>query len=215
MQAPFMAFVLLAVAVIVFRVVGTVANDLHTRRELLGYTRGSDTAVVAARTPLDILRGILAALPQLLTGLCAGMLVAALGWWAYGAGFLELPWLFDTETGIFANVAQQPGGVTHAVHSGVLAVAMVVALLATWFGTHSALTRYGSRIALGAIAPRRILGQTAGVSAGEPTSKQQLAVGTVLLVLFAIFTTIWLIITLRNGTFDPINWWPLNAPPRI
>jgi hypothetical protein len=174
-QAPIVAFGVFAVLVVLLRIVGTFADDLHMRRELAGQVRQSDAAVVVARSPLTLVRGIVGALPQLLVGLGSGLLIMALGWWttgAYGVLPLAAAW----------------------VHPAILALAMVVGLAITWFGTHSYLTRYGAREVLQVIAPGK-----AGV------------VVVIVAVLLALFLLYGLLVE-PTGT---INWWPGVAPPLL
>ena len=137
-RAPVAAFGVFAALAVLVRIIGTFVNDLHLRRELAGETRSSDSAVVAARSPFTLVRAVLGALPQLLVGLGAGLLIMALGWWATGESGI-LPML---------GTMAQPW-----VHQAILAFAMLVALLIGWFGTNSYLTRYGARVVLNAIAP--------------------------------------------------------------
>jgi len=176
-QAPVVAFMLFAAIVIVLRIVGTFVNDLHVRRELAGEIRSSDTAYVAARAPLTLLRGIIGALPQLLVGLGAGILLMAFGWRAFGANsFLPIDehWV--------------------GAHQAVVALAMLAALVLTWFGTHSTLTRYGARVALRTIAPGR-----AGIAFG----------------IVAALLALYLLYGLLIEPVGAINWWPGSPPPML
>jgi len=133
-RLPIVAFGIFAVLVVLMRVIGTFVNDLHLRRELAGEARNSDSAVVAARSPFTLVRGLIAPLPQLLVGVGMGLLIMALGWWVTGSsGMLPL---------------EHP-----LVHPAIMAFAALVALLVGWFGTNSYLTRYGARVVLNTIAP--------------------------------------------------------------
>jgi len=174
-QAPLIAFSVFAVAVVMVRIVGTFVNDLHLRRELAGEARNSDAAVVAARSPLTLIRGIVGSLPQLLVGLGVGLLLMALGWWATGeSGPLPIAgdWL----------------------HQAILGFAMLAAMLITWFGTHSYLTRYGARSVLNTIAPGR---------------------GGIVLIILAALLALYLLYGLLVEPTGDINWWPGGPPPLL
>jgi len=175
-QAPLLAFGIFAFLVVLCRIVGTFVNDLHLRRELAGEVRHNDAAVVAARSPLTLIRGIVGALPQLLVGFGSGLLVMALGWWGLGVN------------GPFPLSGDW-------VHPAVLALAMTVALLITWFGTHSWLTRYGARSVLNTVAPGRV--------------------GGWIVVILGLVLTGYLVYQLLSGSVGEINWWPGVAPPLL
>jgi len=121
------------------------------------------------------LRGIIGALPQLLVGVGSGLLVMALGWWVTGSrGPLPL-------TGTW-------------IHPTIMAVAMLVALLLTWFGTHSWVTRYGARVVLQKVAPGNV-----GIA----------------IIVLALFVTGYLLFALLLNPAAAINWWPGVAPPLL
>ena len=209
-QAPLITVGCFAVVVIIARIIGTIVNDLHTRRELAGYERKSDSGIVAARAPLALLRGVLGAIPQLLVGGFAGLLVMAAGWWAFGAGRIMILERADAES-VAAGGLNAP-----IVFAGVLAVAMAALMAVTWFGTHSALTRYGARVALNGVAPLRY--QAGAVRPGGGTTvvpRGRVGVVTVLLAVVALAVAALLFYRLFSSPVGAISWWPASAPPSL
>jgi serine/threonine protein kinase len=171
---PVLALAAFAVLVIVARIIGTAWEDLVNRRELAGRRRANDLAVVAAKTPWTVLRAILGALPQLLVGAGVAVLVAAACWWVIGH--------FDLPAGPLAS---------HPYLIGV-ALAVMSAMLSTWFAVNSARTRLGARLALTAFSGRSPLTY-------------------IFLVALLIGATVLAVSHFSHPI--EINWWPLPTPP--
>jgi len=185
---PVLALTILAVVVMALRVVGEVTQDLAIRRYRAGGRRGTDGVVVAAKLPVNVLRGVVGALPQLLMGTAAGVLAVVGLFWVFGPGRLILLPRPDYES-------QAAGGVNQMiVYSALLALALAVAALVTWFGTNSWLTRAGARWAVNNVVQNRT--------------------ATIAFLVAALITTA---IASRGLFTSPVivDWWPFPTPPIV
>lgn len=174
---PGVTLVVLVLLLVLARTVGSAADALHRRRERLGVRR-SDGLRTAVATPWHLLRGAVGLLPSLIVGASAGVIVAGVLWWGLASGRWPSPLLGpDGEPGPWLLPA-------------VVGVAILVALLTTWWGPASATTRDGARRTLAALAPGRT--------------------GAVVLVLLALAGVVVLAVLLAGGQ-DPA-WMPLPEP---
>ncbi|GAA1403190.1 hypothetical protein GCM10009600_10910 [Oerskovia paurometabola] len=181
---PGLAFVLLALVVVVLRVVGVGADSLHGRRERKGVQRG-DGARTAIAAPWYALRAVVGAVPSLLVALCGGVLLVVGSWWLLAPGMLVLAPQQTVE-------ARSVGGANESwVFTVVLCAAMAVTVLLAWFGPLSGLTRYGARTTLAHVAPGRV--------------------GAIFLVLAGLVLAAIVLFSLGDGT--PIDWAPFPGPP--
>ncbi|RXR26958.1 serine/threonine protein kinase [Oerskovia turbata] len=181
---PGIAFVLLAVVVVVLRVVGVGADSFHGRRERKGVQRSDGVRSVVA-VPWYALRAVVGAVPSLLVALCGGVLLVVGSWWLLAPGMLVLAPQQTVE-------ARSVGGANEPwVFTVVLCVAMVVTVLLAWFGPLSGLTRYGARTTLAHVAPGRV--------------------GAIFLVLAGLVLAAIVLFPLGDGA--PIDWAPFPGPP--
>jgi len=176
---PGVAFGILAVFVVLARVVGVTADSLHTRRERRGVSP-RDTARAVAASPWYVVRAAVGALPSLLVAACAAVLVVVAGWW-----------LLESDRWVVA--AGPDGGNTPVVTTVVLCLAAAAAVGLAWAGPLTHLTRYGTRTALGRVAPGRT--------------------GTLVLVGLGLVLTVVCVVVLAG---DPeVTWWPFPGPPSL
>ncbi len=138
---PGVAFVVLAVFVVLARIVGVTTESLHARRERRG-TSPRDTVRAVAASPWYVVRAAVGALPSLLVSACAGVLVVVAGWW-----------LLVSDRWVVA--AAPDGGNSPVVTTVVLCLAALAAVVLAWAGPLTHLTRYGTRTALARLAPGR------------------------------------------------------------
>ncbi|MBM7479992.1 serine/threonine-protein kinase [Oerskovia jenensis] len=182
--SPGLAFVLLALVVVVLRVVGVGADSFHGRRERKGVQR-SDGARAAVAVPWYALRAVVGAVPSLLVALCGGVLLVVGSWWLLAPGMLVLAPQQSVE-------ARSVGGANEPwVFTVVLCVAMAVTVLLAWFGPLSGLTRYGARTTLAHVAPGRV--------------------GAIFLVLVGLVLAALVLFAFGDGA--PIDWAPFPGPP--
>ncbi len=130
------------VAVLVARTVGSAVEALYDRRARSGARRGDTTRTVLA-VPWHAARALVGALPSLVVGAGAGVVVGGVLWWLVESG----RWL--------PGGPGPDGGPQDGVRPAVVALAAAVGLAAAWWGPASRLTRTGARRALAAVAPGR------------------------------------------------------------
>ncbi|SDS17507.1 serine/threonine-protein kinase [Paraoerskovia marina] len=185
-SAPGVAFVVLAVLVVVLRLFGVFGDALHSRRERRGVSR-SDGAMVALASPYLLLRTVVGALGGLLVGGCAAVLIVAASWWLLEPGRLQVSIDQSTES------LSVGGRNEDWVYVVVLCLAMTVAVLFAWFGPASRLTRVGSRTVMAAVASG--------------------TVGTVIVLVVVLAAAVAAAVLLASGS--PVEWWPLSEAPTL
>ncbi|MGC5168656.1 serine/threonine-protein kinase [Luteimicrobium sp. DT211] len=148
---PGLAFVALAVLVVLARYVGYAANSLHGRRERRGVGR-SDPARVAVSAPWHVVRAAVGSLPSLVIAGCAGLVLVVGSWWVLDRQVL----VADTD---------HPDQNAPWLYGLVLAGTMAVAVLLAWFGPATATTREGARAGLRHLVPGRRAALVVGVLA--------------------------------------------------
>ncbi|MCA5893039.1 serine/threonine protein kinase [Isoptericola sp. NEAU-Y5] len=184
---PLIGFGALLVLVVLCRMVATSSDALHRRRERRG-VRGSDGVVAALAFPWHALVGALGAIPAALVGACAGVLAVVAGWWLFGAGHLIVMPRVDV-------AARSVGGMNEdVVFNLVLAAAMVIALVATWFGPAGRTAREGGRAVLNRLAP-------------GPW-------GAAAVVVLSLVAAVLLAQPLFVDS-PVIDWWPMTGPPAL
>ncbi|WP_166850633.1 serine/threonine-protein kinase [Isoptericola sp. BMS4] len=184
---PLIAFGVLLVIVVVCRMVATSGDALHRRRERRG-VRGSDGVVATLLFPWHALVGALGVIPAALVGACAAGLAVLASWWLFGAGHLIVVPRTDIE-------ARSVGGMNEdIVFNALLALAMVIALAATWFGPAGRTAREGGRALLARVAPGRW--------------------GALAFVVVCLVVTGALAAPLLDAA-PTITWWPLEGPPEV
>jgi hypothetical protein len=185
---PFLGFGALLAIIVVCRVVATSGDALHRRREHHGTKRGSDGIIATLLFPWHALVGALGVIPAALVGACAGMLAVLASFWLFGAGHVIILPRMDIE-------ARSVGGMNEdIVFNTLLAVAMVIALAATWFGPAGRTAREGGRMILARLAP-------------GPW-------GAVAFVVVCLVVTGVLVAPLLGGA-TTIDWWPLEEQPEV
>ena len=183
---PGVALLAAVVLLVLARSVGLDVAAVQARRSRRGAGR-ADVARGVVGWPWYLARAALGSLPAVLVAASVVVVFGGVGWW-----------LLDT--GRLVVAAPAPGGgagtlsgnapwVLHAV----LAVAVLLALLAAWFGPMSRTSRVGARWVLGTLAPGR----------GGAAAVTLLAVGgaAVLVVLVLLG--------------QEVTWWPLPGPPDL
>ncbi|AEG45320.1 serine/threonine-protein kinase [Isoptericola variabilis] len=184
---PGVAFAVLVGLVVLCRIVATSADALHDRRERKGVRR-SDGLLSAVLLPWHVVTGAIGAIPAALVGACVGVLTVVLGFWVFGDGRLVVLPLDDVE-------ARSVGGRNAPiVFCAVLAAAVLLATLATWFGPAGRTARDGARTVLGALAPG--------------------LVGAAIVVVLCLVGAWMLGMPVLE---DPpvVHWWPMSGPPSI
>jgi len=184
---PLVAFVLLLALVALCRIVAASSGSLHDRRERKGVRR-SDGAVSAVLLPWHAVVGIAGTVPAAVIGACVGVVTVVAGYWLFGDGRLIVMPLDD--------VASRSVGGRNApvVFCFVLAVAMLLAMLATWFGPAGRAAREGARTALARVAPG--------------------LVGVAVVVVLCLVAA-WVLAGALLEQPPVIDWWPLGDQPSI
>lgn len=137
---PGVTLVVLGLALVLARTVGSAVEAMHTRRERHGVRR-TDAWRSAAATPWHLVRGVVGLLPSVVVGASVAVIVGGGLWWAISSGQVTVG---DAVPGT------TPEGL---VASGVIGVAFLLGLVCTWWGPLSRLTRTGARRLLAGVAP--------------------------------------------------------------
>ena len=116
---------------------------VEDRRERRGGPARGDAARAVAESPWHLLRRLFGLLPSVLVAAAAMVVVGGVLWWALDTGRLVVSAADPTPDGRNGPLA----------FSGALGVALLLGLVAAWFGPLSWLTRTGARRTLGAVAP--------------------------------------------------------------
>ena len=184
---PGIAAVVVAVALLLFRTVGSALEALHSRRVRRGGVGRADPVRAVAAGPWHLLRALIGLVPSVLVGASAAVVVGGVLWWTLETGRLVIG-----PRGVGGGTAAG-GGNEPWVYSAVLAGAMCIGLLTVWFGPASALTRVGARRTLAGIAPGNV--------------------GAVVVVVLALAGVVALVTLVLSGR--PVTWWPLAIAPAL
>lgn len=184
---PGVAVIVFLVLLIVTRLAGIAVEEFRGRRERRGPSR-ADALVATLLSPWHLVRAVFGVLPAAAVGLCAGVIVVLLGLMLFAPGNVIIAPVPTVE-------ARSVGGMNQpVVDSLVLGVAMLVAVVVTWWGPAS----YGTRIGAGPLL-RRI----------APTKGAKTIVTLVVLAL-ALLAAVPLF-----GSPVDVHWWPLGARPAV
>ncbi|NNU27521.1 serine/threonine-protein kinase [Isoptericola sediminis] len=184
---PLVAFGAFVGLTVLCRIVGTSGQRFHERRQRRG-VRSSDGWVAGLLLPYHAVLGALGVIPAAVVGGCVGLLATMGGYWLFGDGNLIVAPLGDVES-------RSVGGRNAPfVFSVVLAGAMLVALLATWFGPAGRTARDGARRILNNLAP--------GLT------------GAAIVVAICLVGS-WVLYS--QLVTDPVEivWWPMNSAPSL
>ncbi|MDO8149323.1 MULTISPECIES: serine/threonine-protein kinase [unclassified Isoptericola] len=184
---PLVAFGAFVGLTVLCRIVGTSGQRFHERRQRKG-VRSSDGWVAGLLLPYHAVLGALGVIPAAVVGGCVGLLATMGGYWLFGDGNLIVAPLGDVES-------RSVGGRNAPfVFSVVLAGAMLVALLATWFGPAGRTARDGARRILNNLAP--------GLT------------GAAIVVAICLVGS-WVLYS--QLVTDPVEivWWPMNSAPSL
>jgi predicted Ser/Thr protein kinase len=184
---PGIAVGVLAVLLVVTRLAGIAVDEYRSRRARRGPSR-SDALVATLVSPWHLVRAAFGVLPALAVGVCAGVIVVLLGLMLFAPGNVIIAPIPTVE-------ARSVGGMNQPiVDSLVLAVAMVVTVVVTWWGPASYGTRVGAGPLLRRIAP----------------SKGSKALVTLVVLALALLASLPLF-----GSPVDILWWPLGDRPAV
>ncbi|NOV99580.1 protein kinase domain-containing protein [Isoptericola chiayiensis] len=182
---PLIGFGVFVGVTVLCRIVGTSASRFHERRERRGVRR-SDGWLAVLLFPYHAVVGALGIIPAAVVGGCVGLLAIMGGYWLFGDGNLIVMPLGDVES-------RSVGGRNEpVVFTAVLAVAMVLAVLATWFGPAGRTARDGARRILNNLAPGLI--------------------GAAVVVVVCLVGSAVLGSQLLEGAAE-VEWWPMDGPP--
>ena len=182
---PGVTAIIVAIAAIVFRTVGSALGALQDRRERRGGVGRGDSARAVVASPWHLLRALFGLVPSLVVAASLVVVVGGVAWWALGTDRLVID-----PRGVGGGTA--PGGGNEPwVYSGVLAGAMLLGLVALWFGPTARLTRIGARSTLAGVAPGNA--------------------GAVVLVVLALAGAVVLATLVATG--QGVTWWPLSGAP--
>ncbi|WP_277209302.1 serine/threonine-protein kinase [Isoptericola croceus] len=182
---PLVAFGVFCGVTVLCRIVGTSGPRLHERRERRGVRR-SDGLVAALLFPYHAVIGALGIIPAALVGGCVGLLAIMGGYWLFGDGNLIVVPLEDV-------ASRSVGGRNAPVVFGLLlAGAMLLAVLVTWFGPAGRTARQGARTILDNLAPG--------------------LVGAAIVVALCLVGS-WVMYTQLAADPHVIEWWPMDGPP--
>ncbi|GAA2242374.1 hypothetical protein GCM10010413_51320 [Promicromonospora sukumoe] len=184
---PGIAVGVLALLLVVTRLAGIAVDEYRSRRARRGPSR-SDALVATLVSPWHLVRAAFGVLPALAVGICAGVIVVLLGLMLFAPGNVIIAPIPTVE-------ARSVGGMNQPiVDSLVLAVAMVVTVVVTWWGPASYGTRVGAGPLLRRIAP----------------SKGSKALLTLVVLALALLASLPLF-----GSPVDILWWPLGDRPAV
>lgn len=184
---PGLSILVVLVALVLFRTVGSAVDALQARRVRRGGVGRADAARAVAASPWHLLRALVGLVPSLLLGASVVVVVGGVLWWALGSDRLVVP-----SRGLGGGTA--PGGGNEPwVYSAALAAAMLAGLVTVWFGPTSRPTRIGARRTLAGMAP------------GNP--------GAVVLVVLALAGAAVLVTGVVTG--QDATWWPLPGGPAL
>ncbi|MDR7383782.1 protein kinase domain-containing protein [Promicromonospora iranensis] len=184
---PGIAVVVLVALMIVSRLAGIAVDEFRNRRARRGPSR-ADALVATLLSPWHLVRAVFGVLPAAAVGICAGVVVALLGLIVFAPGNVIIAPVPTVE-------ARSVGGMNEPiVDSLVLSVAMLVTVVAAWFGPAS----YGTRVGAGPVL-RRI----------APGWGAKLILTVVVLALAVLAAQ-----PLFDGTVD-VLWWPLGDRPDV
>lgn len=172
------------IAVLV-RAVGLAVASAHARGVRGGSAR--DVLRGIAFSPWYLLRAVVGTLPSALVAASSVVVVGGVGWWALATGRVVVA--APPDGGSAGALDQNAEWVAPAL----LALAVLIGLVALWFGPMSRTTRVGGRWTLAALAP------------GRP--------GALTLVVVALALTA-VVVTLGVLGQDTV-WWPLPGPPEL
>ncbi len=181
MRYPGVSLIVLVLAVILARTVGTSVEAMRARRDRVGVRR-SDGLRAAVLVPWHTARALVGLVPSVLVGASVTVILAGLlRWWATGPTSPGRGWTVTVGS---------PGGVDVTL-AATVALGLLGGLLTIWWGPGSAPTRAGARWTLAAVAPGRggavvlVTAALAGaavivvaVLAGSPVDWWPLPVGT-------------------------------------
>jgi len=141
--APTVTLIVLVVLLVLVRTFGTAVEAMHGRREQRG-VRTSDVPRTVLASPWYLVRSVVALVPSLVVASCVTVLVV-------GAA----AWLVDNGTWTIGDLrsGDDVDGGTAAL---VAAAAVLLWLVAVWWGPLSRMTRTGARRALAVVAPGRL-----------------------------------------------------------
>ncbi|MFC8799115.1 serine/threonine-protein kinase [Promicromonospora sp. NPDC057138] len=184
---PGIAVAVLVVLLIVTRLAGIAVDEFRSRRARRGPGR-ADALVATVMSPWHLVRAVFGVLPAAAVGACAGVIVVLLGLTVFAPGNVILVPVETIE-------ARSVGGVNQPiVDSMVLAAAMLVTVIVSWWGPAS----YGTRVGAGPLLRR--------IAPGWGSK--------VLIVLVVLALAVVAAAPLFDGTVD-ILWWPLGSRPDI
>ncbi|GAB3163820.1 hypothetical protein GCM10027059_18720 [Myceligenerans halotolerans] len=184
---PGWALAVFVVLCVLCRASGAALNELWNWRMRRGAASGGKGRAVLLM-PWYLVRSVFGVLPALLIACAVGAIVALGGFWLFAPGrVIVLP---------LDDLASRAVGGTNdpIVDTWVLALAMLVTMLLTWWGPVAQLTREGSRPLLATVAPGWV--------------------GAGILVVFSLG-----VVGLGAAAIvgDPlvIDWWPLTERPDV
>ncbi|MFD2793572.1 serine/threonine-protein kinase [Promicromonospora vindobonensis] len=184
---PGVATAVLVGLLIVARLAGIAVDEFRHRRARRG-PRRVDALVATLLSPWHLVRAVFGVLPAAAVGICSGVVVVLLGMMLFAPGNVIIAPIPTVE-------ARSVGGMNEpVVDSLVLAVAMLVTVIVSWFGPASYATRVGAGPLLRRIAPTR-------------TRKIVLALVVLVLAVLAAWPLI-------DGSVD-VLWWPLGGRPDV
>jgi serine/threonine protein kinase len=145
MRYPGATLIVLALAVVLARTVGTSVEALRARRDRVGVRR-SDGLRATVLVPWHTARALVGLVPSVLVGASVMVILAgSLRWWATGPTSPGRGWTLAVGGPVGVDVTL----------AATVAVGMLGGLLTIWWGPGSAPTRTGARWTLAAVAPGR------------------------------------------------------------
>ncbi|WP_369369938.1 serine/threonine-protein kinase [Promicromonospora sp. Populi] len=184
---PGIAVATMVVLLILTRLAGIAVEELRSRRARRGRSP-SDVLIATLVSPWHLVRAVFGVLPAAAVGICAGVIVGLLGMILFAPGNLIIAPILTVE-------ARSVGGMNQPiVDSLVLAVAMLVTLVVTWWGPASYGTRVGAGPTLRQIAPTR---------------GRKIVVALIVLALAVVAA-----LPLFGSPVD-VQWWPLGSRPDV